>query len=70
MLEILQLLRVRAFLQAGGVVIGLERFVNVFGFVDEIEDERILLASLSSVKSRKCLDGLHAVEAFIHVHGV
>ena len=68
-LQRLQLLRVGCLLQAGRVVVGLEGAVDVLRFVDEIENERVLLAGNLPVQAGQGLHGLHAVEPLVHVHG-
>jgi len=70
MLKPIKLLHINLLVDDRDLVVGLECFSNIICLINEIEDERILLARMRSVQSGKCLDGLYAVEALIHIHGV
>ena len=69
-LEPVELVRVGAVLKPGLVVVGGEGRLDVLGIVDEVEDERRLLAGRDPVEPRQRLHGLHPVEALVDVHGL
>ncbi len=69
-LMVIELVRVGLFFEQGGLIIGLERGLNIFRFVDEIQHEGISLAFARAVEAAEGLDRLNAIQLFIHVHGV
>ena len=54
-----------------GLIVRLERLVDLLGVVHEIQHEgAVLLARAGAVEPREGLHGLHAREPLVHVHRV
>ena len=47
-----------------------EGFLDLLWFVDEIEDEGVILERMGAIQAREGLDGLNAGEPLIDIHGV
>ena len=70
MVEVVDDIRVSIFSNARGDVVVLERLLDVFSGIDEVEHERVGLSRMHTIDPRQCLYCFHAVEFFIHIHRV
>jgi len=67
---VIQFIRVGLFFEQGGLIVRLERGLNVLGFVDEVQYERFRFAGARAVEAAEGLDRLNAIQLFVHVHGM
>ncbi len=69
-LMLVEKIRVGAFGEQGGFVVGLERRLDLVGFVREVEHHGALLLRVSPVEPGEGLHRIHPAQLLVHVHGV
>jgi hypothetical protein len=70
MRELVELLRISRLSDGGGLVVRLERLLDLLGVVDEVEDEGVFLAGSGAVETRERLHRLDTRQALVDVHRV
>ena len=68
--QVIQFIRIGLASKRRHLVIALERFLDIFGVVCKVENERVLLFWVAAVQSAKRLHGLDISQALIDIHGV